>query len=263
MSSNPSRALGWLILGEWRNHPGQIFLAVVAIAIGVALGFAVHLINGSALSAFGQAVSTVNGAADLQVKAASGLGFDEALYAQVIRVEGIADASPVVTLKAVDANGQTFSLLGLDVLRAAGVTPSLIGVSANAGAGAGNGDDMFAGNALFLSKDALTAGKLRVGDTVTINANGKAQPMVVRGLLPGIADDRRVGVVDIAAAQYLFGRLGKIDRIDLKLDPDVQANDVRARLATLMPAGTIVSDENDNAQQSDALSRAYRVNLSM
>ena len=263
MSSNPSRALGWLIIGEWRNHPGQIFLAIVAIAIGVALGFAVHLINGSALTAFGQAVSTVNGAADLQVKAASGLGFDEALYAQVIRVEGIADASPVVTLKAVDANGQTFSLLGLDVLRAAGVTPSLIGVSANAGAGAGNGDDMFAGNALFLSKDALIAGKLRVGDTVTINANGKAQPMVVRGLLPSIADDRRVGVVDIAAAQYLFGRLGKIDRIDLKLEPDVQANDVRARLATLMPAGTIVSDENDNAQQSDALSRAYRVNLSM
>lgn len=261
MSSNPSRALGWLIIGEWRHHPGRIFLAVVAIAIGVALGFAVHLINGSALTAFGQAVSTVNGAADLQVKASSGLGFDEALYAQVIRVEGVADASPVVALKAVDANGQSFSLLGLDVLRAAGVTPSLIGVSANAGAG--NDGDMFAANALFLSKDALTAGKLRVGDTVTINANGKAQPMVVRGLLPGIADGRRVGVLDIAAAQYLFGRLGKIDRIDLKLDPDVQASDVRARLATLLPAGAIVSDENDNVQQSEALSRAYRVNLSM
>lgn len=261
MSSNPSRALGWLIIGEWRQHPGRILLAVVAIAVGVALGFAVHLINGSALTAFGQAVSTVNGAADLQVKAASELGFDDALYAEVIGVEGVADASPVVALNANDANGRPFRLLGLDVLRAVEVTPSLIGAPANAGAG--NGDDMFAGNALFLSKDALTAGKLRVGDTVTINANGRAQPMVVRGLLPGIAEGRRVGVMDIAAAQYLFGRLGKIDRIDLKLEPDVQPSDVRAMLAILLRSDAIVSDENDNAQQSDALSRAYRVNLSM
>ena len=261
MSSNPSRALAWLIIGEWRQHPGRIFLAVVAIAVGVALGFAVHLINGSALTAFGQAISTVNGAADLQVKAASDLGFDEALYAKIISVEGIADASPVVTLKAIDANGQPFSLLGLDVLRAAEVTPSLIGAPADASAG--NSDDMFAGNALFLSKAALMAAKQRVGDTVTINANGRAQLMVVRGLLPGIADGRRVGVVDIAAAQYLFGRLGKIDRIDLKLQPDVQATDVRARLAPLIRSDAIVGDENDNAQQSDSLSRAYRVNLSM
>ena len=261
MPSNPSRALGWLIIGEWRQHPGRIFLAVAAIAIGVALGFAVHLINGSALAAFGQAVSTVNGAADLQVKAASDLGFDEALYAKVIGVEGVADASPVITLNANDANGSPFRLLGLDILRAAEVTPSLIGAPSNAGAG--NGDDMFAGNALFLSKEVLMAGKLRIGDTVTINANSRAQPMIVRGLLPGIAEGRRVGVMDIAATQYLFGRLGKIDRIDLKLEPDVQAADVRARLARLLGSEAIVSDENDNAQQSDALSRAYRVNLSM
>ena len=259
MSTKPLRALGWLILGEWRQHPGRILLSVVAIAVGVALGFAVHLINGSAVTAFGQAMSTVNGAADLQIKASSNLGFDEAVYAQVIRTEGVADASPVVVLKAIDAKGQPFSLLGLDVLRAATVTPSLIGAPASTG----NGDDMFASNALFLSKDALTAGDLRVGDTVNINANGKAQLMVVRGLLPGIAEGRRVGVVDIAAAQYVFGRLGKIDRIDVKLEPDAQASVVRARLASLTPAGTIISDENDDAQQSDALSRAYRVNLSM
>ena len=261
MSSNPSRALGWLIAGEWLQHPGRIVLAVVAIAVGVALGFAVHLINGSALTAFGQAVSTVNGAADLQIKAASGLGFDETLYPRVIGVEGVADASPVVALKAVDANGEPFTFLGLDIFRAAGVTPSLIGAPASGVEG--NSDELFASNALLLSQAALIAGKLRVGDPVTINANGQVQPMVVRGLLPGIAEGRRVGVVDIAAAQWLFGRLGKIDRIDLKLEPDVQASDVRARLAPLIPAGAIVGDENDDAQQSDALSRAYRVNLTM
>ena len=261
MSANPSRALGWLIAGEWRQHPGRIVLAVIAIAVGVALGFAVHLINGSALTAFGQAVSTVNGAADLQIKAASSLGFDEELYGRVIGVEGVADASPVVSLKAVSANSESFTLLGLDIIRASVVTPSLIGAPAS-GIG-GNSDDIFAGNALFLSQAALIAAKLSVGDTVTINANGRAQTMVVRGLLPGIAEGRRIGVVDIAAAQWLFGRLGKIDRIDVKLEPDIQASSVRERLASMVPADAVLADENDDAQQSDALSRAYRVNLTM
>ena len=261
MLASPALALKWLIAGEWRQHPGRIILAVTAIAVGVALGFAVHLINGSALAAFGQAISTVNGAADLQIKASSNLGFDEALYPQVIDVEGIADASPVVTLKAVGPDGAPFTLLGLDIIRAARVTPSLIGVPAN-GVTSSN-DDLFASNALYLSKATLTAAKLRVGDAVTINANGVSQPLVVRGLLPGINEGRRVGMVDIAAAQYAFGRLGKIDRIDLKLAPDAQASDVRARLAKLLPAGAIVSGADDDAQQSDALSRAYRVNLTM
>lgn len=261
MASTPVLALRWLIAGEWRQHPGRIAIAVIAIAVGVALGFAVHLINGSALTAFGQAVNTVNGAADLKIEAASRLGFDETLYARVISIDGVADASPVVVLKAVAARGEPFTLLGLDIIRAAGVTPSLIAAPAR-GPGS-NGDELFASNALFLSQAALMAAKLRVGDRVTINANGRTQPMVVRGLLPGIAEGRRVGMIDIAAAQWLFGRLGKIDRIDLKLSPDAQASDVRARLMPLIPTGAVVSDEDDDAQQSDSLSRAYRVNLTM
>lgn len=261
MASQPTRALVWLITGEARQHPGRIAVAVLAIAIGVALGFAVHLINGSALAAFGQAVNTVNGAADLKVEAASRLGFDEALYAKVLQVEGVADASPVVVLKAVSGIGEPFTLLGLDIIRAAEVTPSLIGAPAS-GPG-GNGDELFAGDALFLSRAALMAAKLRIGDRVTINANGKAQPMTVCGLLPAVAEGRRVGMIDIAVAQWLFGRLGKIDRIDLKLAPDAQAADVRVRLLPLIPAGAVISDKDDDAQQSDGLSRAYRVNLTM
>lgn len=64
-------ALRWLIVGDWRAQPARIFMAIIAIGIGVALGFAVHLVNGSALSAFGGAIRALNGAADLQVKATS------------------------------------------------------------------------------------------------------------------------------------------------------------------------------------------------
>ena len=102
-----STAARWMILGEWRAHPGRVIVAMIAIAVGVALGFAVHLINASALNEFARAVASVNGDADLQVRAASPLGFDEALYPKLARLDGIASASPVVELRAVaDAGGR-------------------------------------------------------------------------------------------------------------------------------------------------------------
>ena len=44
----------WMIFGEWRAHPLRILTAIVAIVVGVALGFAVHLVNASALDRFAE-----------------------------------------------------------------------------------------------------------------------------------------------------------------------------------------------------------------
>ena len=257
----PKLAIRWMIWGEWRQHPARIAVAVITIAVGVALGFAVHLVNGSAVSAFGEAIRTVNGAADLQIVAAGPRGLDEALYGRIAQVEGVADASPVVVLKAVDVHGVAVPLLGLDILRAANVTPTTIGVAAS-GPGTG-GADPFAEDALLLSRAALAAAHVRVGDRLSINANGHIGAMVVRGILPAVAEGRRLGVIDIAAAQASFGRLGRIDRIDLKLADDADGAAVRVRLMAILPPGALVSDGDDQATQSDALSRAYRVNLDM
>src|ERR1700744_1408421 len=93
-------ALRWMIAGEWKAYPARVLLAALAIAIGVALGFAVHLINASALTEFDRAIRTVNGDADLQVPAASERGFDERLYHRLARLPGLAGASPAVELRA-------------------------------------------------------------------------------------------------------------------------------------------------------------------
>ena len=54
MSSAASTdAWRWLIAGEWRAFPVRFLVAALAIAIGVALAFAVHVINHSAADAFG------------------------------------------------------------------------------------------------------------------------------------------------------------------------------------------------------------------
>ncbi len=249
-------ALRWLIIGEWRAHPLRLALTAVAIAIGVALGFAVHLVNGSALGAFDDAVKTVNGAADLRVRATSPLGFDEALYPRVANAPGVADASPVVVLNA--RVGQVrFRLIGLDVIRAAQVTPSLIGIPARGLDSAA--DVAFAEESLFLSATAMRALKVKTGDIVRIAADGRAVALRVTGNLPGIAEGQSIGVIDIAAAQWRFGRLGKLDRIDVKLAKG--ASD--AGLQAILPANAVIDTDTSAGARSDALSRAYRVNLEM
>src|SRR3954470_195559 len=116
---------------------GRGLLSVAGIALGVALGFAVHLINGAALNEFSLAVRSVAGEADLEVTGGR-TGFPEELYPKVARVSGVAMASPVLDLdvglaEEADTHSPqrrrstpgTIRILGIDSLRAAQVQPAL------------------------------------------------------------------------------------------------------------------------------------------
>jgi putative ABC transport system permease protein len=244
-----------MILGEWRAHPVRVVTAAVAIAIGVALGFAVHLVNASALNEFSRALSAVNGEADLQLRARSPLGFGEGLYPRAARLSGVAAASPVVELPASAGKGADLTLIGLDALRAAAVTPALMSASMAA--------DPFDEATVALSPAALAAAGAHVGDQVTISAAGRAARFRVSGVLPGAADGRSLAVIDIAAAQARFGQLGRLQRIDLRLQPGVDPARVRAQAAAILPPDAEVATPASQSRRGDALSRAYRVNLEM
>ncbi|MBB3951593.1 ABC transporter permease [Aureimonas jatrophae] len=250
-------ALGWLVRGETRAHPTRFLLTALAIAVGVALGFAVHLVNASALQAFDGAVRGVNGAADLAVRASSPLGFDEALYPVIAQTEGVAGASPVVSLDAT-IGATRVTLLGLDAFRAMAVTPSLVGVADDIDT---RSESPFAPDALYLSRAVLSDLGTGVGERVTVDANGRQVEMRVRGVLPGVAEGQRIGTLDIAAAQWLFDRLGRLDRIDLRLGND--PNGTRDRIAAQLPGDASLGGADEEAAQGNALSRAYRVNLDM
>src|SRR5512137_1916647 len=84
--------------GPLRRAPGRTLVAVLAIALGVALGFSVYLINRVAADEVQGASRSLFGLADFAVQA-PGMGFDETLYAQLAALPGIAAASPVVELQ--------------------------------------------------------------------------------------------------------------------------------------------------------------------
>src|SRR5262252_3967257 len=88
-----------LLLAPFLQQPGRLALSVVAIALGVALGYAVQLINQAALNEFAAAVQTLSGESDLTVQGPRA-GFDESLYPRVAAMAEVAVASPVLELDA-------------------------------------------------------------------------------------------------------------------------------------------------------------------
>jgi putative ABC transport system permease protein len=94
---------------------------------------------------------------------------------------------------------------------------------------------------------------------VRVVANGRTVPLRIAGTLP-VSDAAAVGVIDIAAAQWRFGKLGRINRLDFVL-PDRATSETALR--ALLPADAVLSTAAAQNAQGDSLSRAYRVNLDM
>lgn len=87
----------WLLGAEWRSHPARAIVAIATIALGVALGYAVQLINSAAFNEFSAAAKSLSGEADLQVRGAQPT-FDENWYPRLATTRGVAMASPVLDL---------------------------------------------------------------------------------------------------------------------------------------------------------------------
>src|SRR5262245_10255858 len=90
--------LARITLPEWRHHPWRHAVALLAVALGVALAYSVHLINSSALNEFSAAVRAANGEPDVSLRSASREGYDDALYERAARAPGVTAATPVLEI---------------------------------------------------------------------------------------------------------------------------------------------------------------------
>src|SRR4051794_35252862 len=82
-----------------RHAPARTLLAIVAIALGVALGCSIYLVNRVAGEEVVTGARQLYGLSNFAMEAPAP-GFDEQLYPQIARVAGVAVASPVVLVEA-------------------------------------------------------------------------------------------------------------------------------------------------------------------
>jgi len=249
-----------LLLAPLSQHKGRLALSVLAIALGVALGYAVQLVNQAAVNEFEAAVLTLSGEADLAVRGA-GAGFDEGLYPRIAKLPEVAVASPVLEVDArLPGRREPLKILGLDIFRAARIQPFL--------AEGGNGRvpesrlDFLRPDRVFLSAAAAEWLDLKKGDTLSVQVGLRVISLQVAGVL-GDSRRQRFAILDIGAAQAIFLRSGFLNRIDLRLRPGADPERLAARLRVDLPPGTLIERPDADVERSGSLSRAYRVNLNV
>ncbi len=241
-----------------RHAPGRVALAVLAIALGVALGLAIYLINRSAADEISLAARSLYGLADFSVEGGA-QGFDENFYPQIAQTPGVAAASPVVEVEAklVGTRG-AITLIGVDAFRTRLLQPSFATLARPAAGAASTALDE---EAVYLSTIAARELNLEQGDSLPVQIGLQTLRLTVAGVLPPTVLKDRAGIMDIAFAQWRFGRLGKLSRVDIRLESGVNTTDVRERLRKTLPANATITTPGDATDDALRLSRAYRSNL--
>ncbi len=249
--------LNALVLAPLRENAGRTALAVLAIALGVALGVAVHLVNSSALNEFELAARHLAGEADLVVRGPRA-GFDESWYPRLSRLPQVEAANPALDLE-VPLAGRPDSLriLGFDPLRAAQVQPSLLPERSSMTL------ELFDAEAILLSPSAADWLRLKPGDRLDVLVGTRTIAFKVAGLLPQGAYRQRLGVVDVATAQWRLAQLGRLNRVDLRVKPGTDVAGFRRELQALLPAGVQAMTPEIEGERGAHLTRAYRLNLDM
>ena len=289
---NPARGaatlLRWLRHAQFRTQPGRTLASVAAVAIGVALALAIHLVNASALDSFRHAIATVNGDADAQIRAPQGL-LDEGVLDVVAAINGVAVASPVLELElypisegaSPQAGGtaqRPLELVAIDLFSAARVTPALLPAAADqpssspstssssgsasgaAGSRSGSASALFDPTSIFLS-DAAAA--THPAASLLLREGRRTIRLDVAGRVPGAAAGQSLAVMDLGSAQWAFDAVGKLSRIDIKLAAGAALQSTLDRLQATLPDGTQLITPQASEQRMSNLSRAYRVNLNV
>lgn len=240
----------WLFAA--RRARGRMVLSAVGIALGVALGYGVHLVNRAAVSDVAAAVRSLAGEADLEVRGAR-TGFSESLYPQIARLPGVALASPAIELDAgVAGTERTLRITGIDILRVAQLQPRLV---------LEDRYELLAPDRVFLSTAAADALGLKEGEQLVLVAGPAERTFRIAGVLGSLRGV--AALTDIATAQWRFDRIGQLNRIDVRLQPGVARDHVAQEIQKLLPAGVHVAAVESLEEASAYPSRSYRVNLNV
>jgi putative ABC transport system permease protein len=205
-----------------RVQPLRELMAVLGIAAGVALLFAVQVAHRSITGSFEEVAHGVAGNATLELAARGPEGFDARLAEQAGGLPGVRAAAPILTqpIVATGPRGRrALTLVGADEQITA-LHGRLSGAFQRAGESAHGGF-------LLLTAPTAAAIGVRPGARVTVLVDGHAEAMTLAATVGsgaiGAAAQSPIAAAPLAVAQTLAGLQGRVSRLLIEPAPGREA----------------------------------------
>jgi putative ABC transport system permease protein len=243
-----------------RRHFVRSLLTTGGIVLGVAVFVGMHTANRSVFFAFERTVDRIAGATELQVSAGE-TGFPEDVLERVQGLPEVRVAVPVIEAVAGTGRGQgNVLVLGIDMTG----DRSLRDYDLESGEEAIIDDPLVflaQPDSIMVTREFASRNDLDVDDRVTLQTPHGERAFTVRGVMRGdglaSAFGGNLAVMDIYAAQAMFGRGRTFDRIDLALADGVSIERGRAALRALLGGGFEVEQPGARAEQFQAMLSVY------
>lgn len=247
---------------------------VLGISLGVAVVVGIDLANVSASRAFDLSTEAVAGKATHQIVGGPD-GLSQEVFVQLLRGGVVNVAAPVMNeyVSSPELGSGLLQVLGIDPFADAPFRNYLGGETGSQSRQPVDNLTAFLTRpgAILISVDL--ARRFGLEDCavrpqpceITLLVGGKTLPAEITGLLqPSDNLSRRalenLIIADIATAQELTGRLGKIDRIDLIL-PETSTAEAEIQIRQWLPKGTQLISVEARRGTVEQMTAAFRVNL--
>ncbi|MFA5910847.1 MAG: FtsX-like permease family protein [Vicinamibacterales bacterium] len=250
---------------------------VLGVALGIAVVVAIQLTNASSVRGFETALETVAGKTAVEVVGTGGV--DETVLPSLGWLREYGVMSPVIEGNAALVAGDLRTLsrrdmeavrvLGVDILRDMPFRDyQLLDI------GSPSAQDVTTQKFLeiltnersvVISEKLAKRRGLVIGGEMRLMFGDRVAPYVVRGLLkdegPARVLDGNFVLMDIAAAQLAFDRLGRIDRLDVLLPDDADLPASLDAIVSRMPPGLTAQRPSRRSQQVETMLAAFHANL--
>ncbi len=250
----------------WRRPLQSAFL-IVGVAIGVAMIVAIDLANGSAGRAFELGTETITGKATHQIVGGPS-GMDEQVYVDLRTKLGYRLSAPVVEeyVAAPALDAQPMRLLGVDPFAEPPFRNYLGGETRIDTGGGFLSSLLVRPDTVLISAETAARFGLQPGDPLDIQIGINDHTLTIAGLLQPTDDLSRRAldgllIADIATAQEVLGKIGRLDRIDL-IVPDGPAGEaVLASIRPLLPPSVRVVSSAARGGSVAEMTAAFSLNL--
>ncbi len=234
----------------YRQHPLQLALTLLGIALGAAVIVAVALATRAAAVSFDRSLEALAGPMTHELRARDG-ALDEDLYRELRVERGLRLALPLIRVR-LTLDDAEVELVGSDPLALLGSDQAPGAVGENLATLLTSADTVLASSALAQELGITT------GATLAARLGEGTIPLRVIAVWEAAAGDwlGDVLLADIATVQHLSGRRGELDSIQLKLTVE-EAEALRPTLG----ADVELRAYDDQRSTFNDMTRAFRTNL--